>query len=177
MRRAERLLLGAWVGILATHLAILASALPYIYTTQDDGMRCGSLGLSRFALGEVPGLLFSIVALAIALRVWRAFVYPIRWSRGLLAWFGDGVAFLASMSTWVATTLAGVFTMALLLLMLAVLLQNPPPLPTDVHDVNACGEFILNTKPYDPFKGPPYFRQFFEDFSDMFVTGPTPRPG
>src|SRR5437762_9713966 len=72
MRFVERLLF-VWAGFLAANVAILASALPYIYTNEDP-MRCGSLGITRFAIESVPASILAIVFLAVTSYIGRAWM-------------------------------------------------------------------------------------------------------
>ena len=64
MRFGEKLVLGLWAGFLAANIAILASALPYIYT-QEAPMKCGSLGITNFVFNMIPQSILVIIMLAI----------------------------------------------------------------------------------------------------------------
>ena len=50
---------------------------------------------------------------------------------------------------WIPGILAGTSTFALFLTIFTNMLQNPPPLPTNLNDVKACSGFIVNTNPSD----------------------------
>jgi hypothetical protein len=64
MRFVENVLLALWGGFIAANVAVLASALPYIYTEQDASMKCGSLGITTLAINMIPGALLGITILA-----------------------------------------------------------------------------------------------------------------
>src|SRR6516165_11826225 len=72
MRFIENVVLALWGGVIVANIAVLASALPYIYTTQDPSMRCGSLGIANFAINMIPGAMLAIIPLALCFYVGRA---------------------------------------------------------------------------------------------------------
>lgn len=151
MRLGERLVLGLMVGILATDLATLASTVPYIYT-QDHELSCWALGLSRFSLRAAPRILMVLVAATIFFIIGRACVSAIRRRRVPL--------FLVGIIVWGATALAGLGYITNVFMLVAMLLQSPPPLPphSPSVDVKACGDLI----PIPPL--PSVFIQFFRGF-------------
>ena len=156
MRLGERLVLGILVGILATDLAILASALPYIYTT-DKELSCWALGLSRFALRVVPRILIVLVGATIVFIIGRA---------AILSEIRRRRVPVAGSILWGATALFGVVYITNVLMFVAVFLQNPPLIPPNQSaDVKACGEFI----PLPPL--PSVFTRFFR----VFLVGVQPR--
>ena len=71
MKFLEKLTFGLWAGSLAAHVAVLTSALPYIYT-KEEAMRCGSLGLTNFAITMIPQYVGMIVIMAGICYIGRA---------------------------------------------------------------------------------------------------------
>ena len=155
MRLAEKLVLGLWVGLIAAIIAILASALPYIYTTQDLPMRCGSLGIANLAINMIPGAMLAIVPLALLLYGGRAFISAAIRARGPVVRFivrESAITYIGSL-LWVGTAFTGLTLFAWYLESFTILVPNPPQIPPNLSD-KACSEFIgTAAKPltFDPF--------------------------
>jgi hypothetical protein len=149
MRFLESLVLSLWAGFLAANVAILASALPYIYT-KEDPMRCGSLGLTRFVIDMIPEFIGVIILLGVCCYSGRACISAIRWRRVPIVRWILKPAVIVGGGLWFAGAFSGAAVFALFLTVLTNMLRNPPPLPTNLSDVKACSEFIIiNTKPSD----------------------------
>jgi hypothetical protein len=156
MKFLEKLVFSLWIGFLAANVAILASALPYIYTKEDDAMRCGSLGLTSFAINMVPMPILMITVMAVLCYIGRACISANRRRRvpaagWVVAW---DVAFWGLL-LWLPGFLTGAGVFAVFLITFTKMLQHPPELPTNRNDVTACSDFILNTNPldyYNPFQ-------------------------
>jgi len=142
MRRAERVVLGLWAGVGAGCVAIFASALPYIYA-QEDRIRCGSLGLTRMAIGLVPQCIEVIVMLTAFFGLSRVLfaMWRFRFARGLA---------LVGTILWAAAALSGAGVFVWVVNEGAILVATPPPVPADLTDTKACSEFLLNARLYDP---------------------------
>lgn len=78
MRLAERVVLGLWASVAAGCVAIFASALPSIYA-QEYRIRCGSLGLTRMAIGLVPQCIGVVVMLTAFFSVGRGLIAACKW--------------------------------------------------------------------------------------------------
>jgi hypothetical protein len=154
MKFLEKLVFSLWIGFLAANVAILASALPYIYTKEDDAMRCGSLGLTSFAMNMIPQSIVVIIIMAVFCYIGRACVSAAR-RRRVPGWIVAWEVAWGGLFLWVPGFLAGAGVFAVLLITFTKMLQHPPQLPTNQNDVKACSDFINNTKPsdyYDPFQ-------------------------
>ena len=155
MRLAEKLVLGIWVGFIAAIIAILASALPYIYTTQDLPMRCGSLGIANLAINMIPGAMLAIVLLALLFYGGRACISVAIRARGPVVRFivrESAIIYIGGL-LWVGTAFTGLTVFAWYLESFTILVPNPPQIPPNLSD-KACSEFIgTAAKPltFDPF--------------------------
>ena len=144
MRLAERVVLGLWASVAAACVAIFASALPYIYA-QEDRIRCGSLGLTRAAIGLVLECVVAIVLLTAFFSMGRALTASCRWR------WASGLPLVGSI-LWAGAAFAGIGRFVWFVNEDAVLISGPPPLPANLNDTKACATFILNAKPHDPVK-------------------------
>jgi hypothetical protein len=154
MRFVERVVLGLWVGFIAANVAILASALPYIYTQQDPSMKCGSLGIANLALNMIPGSMLAIIILAAFFFGGRACIQQTIRERGPVVGAVVKYAGLLGSLFWVAAAGAGFTTFAWFLESFMIVMPNPPRLPPNLSDSKACSEFIgIASKPpfFDPF--------------------------
>jgi hypothetical protein len=153
MRLVERLVLGLWVGFIAANVAILASALPYIYTTQDVPMRCGSLGIANFAINMITGAMLAIILLALLLYGGRVCISATIRARGPLVGFIVREGAIIGSFLWVASAFSGLTVFAWFLESFTILVPNPPQIPPNLSD-KACSEFIgTASKPpnFEPF--------------------------
>ena len=113
MRFVGNGVLALWGGVIAANIAVLASALPYIYYTQDPSMRCGSLGIANFAINMIPGAMLAIIPLALFFYVGRACISATRRISGwIVAW---EVAW-AGLLLWLPGLLAGAGMFAVMLM-------------------------------------------------------------
>jgi hypothetical protein len=152
MRFAENVVLSLWVGFIVANVAILASALPYIYTDQAS-MRCGSLGIANFAIHMIPQAMLAIVLLALLFYVGRAFISERIRQRGPVPRFISTEGAIVGSLLWVAVILAGLSVFAWYLESFTILVPNPPRLPPNLSD-KECSDFIGRaSKPpnFDPF--------------------------
>jgi hypothetical protein len=150
MRFVENVALALWVGLIAANVAILASALPYIYTQQDPSMKCGSLGIAYLAINMIPQSMLIIITLAAFFYGGRACISersPVVRSMFNYVAFVGSVLWMTAAATW--------FTIfAWFLESVIIVVHNPPPLPPNLSDSKACSEFIgTAAKPsnLDPF--------------------------
>jgi hypothetical protein len=142
MKFVEKVVLGLWVGFIAANVAILASALPYIYT-QEDSIRCGSLGITNFAINMIPAAMLAVLRLEIICYTGRTCISAtIRWKRLPVVGSIVGVGAFAGGLLWVSGAFAGLTVFAWYLEWLTILAQNPPPLPPNLSDMKACSQFI-----------------------------------
>jgi hypothetical protein len=141
MRFIEKLVLGLLASFVVANVAILASALPYIYALEDN-IRCGSLGITNLAMDEIYNGIVFIITQGAMLYGGRFLISVCRivWVRvlGILFWcIGLGIAVLSLL-------LFGTFVN---------MVRNPLPFPPDLNlkDTKACSEFIyLHAMPYAP---------------------------
>jgi hypothetical protein len=148
----EKLVVSLLAGFIVASIAILASALPNIYS-QEESIRCGSLGVTNLVIGLIPGFIWGIIIVSALCYIGRTCIsVTFRWIHDSgLRWSCAGVGG----TFWLSGALSGVGGFAWLLTAFTNMLHNPPPLPPNLNDVKACSEFISNTKPsdyYDPFK-------------------------
>jgi hypothetical protein len=154
MKFLEKLVLGVWVGFIAADVAILASSLPYIYTRQEDPMRCGSLGISTFAIVMISQTMLIIVFLAAICYGGRACISATIRKRGAVVGSIVEVGAIVGGVFWCVSVFTGGTIFAWFLEWLTMLVQNPPPLPPNLSDIKACSQFIGEAaKPpnFDPF--------------------------
>jgi hypothetical protein len=155
MRFGEKVVLGLWLGFIAANIAILASALPYIYA-QENSMRCGSLAITNFAINMIPGAMLGITFLAGMWYSGRACISAnIRWRPRfrVVRWILNEGAILGGF-LWFAAALSGLTGFAWFLESFTILAQNPPQLPPNLSDVQACSQFFgIASQPFkfDPF--------------------------
>jgi hypothetical protein len=102
----EKLVLGLWVGFIAADVAVLASALPYIYTQPDNPMRCGALGISTFAIAKISDIILIIVLFAVIWSGGRAWVSKtIRKHGPAIGLFKDGA--IIGLFLWCGSVFTG----------------------------------------------------------------------
>jgi hypothetical protein len=142
MRFVEKLVLGLWVGFIAASVAILASALPYIYTRPDDPMRCGSLGISTFVIVTISQTMMIIVFLTAIYYGGRACISATIKKRGPMVGFIVEVGAFSGSMLWVVSVFVGATIFFWFLEWLTILVQNPPPHSPNQSDIKACSQFI-----------------------------------
>jgi len=153
MRFIENVVLALWGGVIVANIAVLASALPYIYTTQDPSMRCGSLGIANFAINMIPGAMLAIIPLALFFCVGRACISATIRPHGRVVGFIVREGAIMGGVLWIVAAVTGATVFAWFLESFTILVPNPPPLPPKMSDT-ACSEFIgmaSKRANFDPF--------------------------
>jgi len=153
MRFVGNGVLALWGGVIAANIAVLASALPYIYYTQDPSMRCGSLGIANLAINMIPGAMLAIIPLALCFYVGRACISATIRPHGRVVGFIVREGAIMGGVLWIVAAVTGATVFAWFLESFTILVPNPPRLPPNMSD-KACSEFIgMAQKPatFDPF--------------------------
>lgn len=153
MRVVGNGVLALWGGVIGANIVVLASALPYIYYTQDPSMRCGSLGIANLAINMIPTAMLAIIPLALFFYVGRACISATIRPHGPIVGFIVRDGAIIGGFLWITAAVTGLTALAWFLESLTILVPSPPRLPPNMSD-KACSEFIgMAQKPatFDPF--------------------------
>jgi hypothetical protein len=101
-------------------------------------IRCGSLGITNFAINEINSGIVGIIIFGAILYGARFLISVVR-----IVWLG--------IVLWCIGLVVAALTLGLLLGTFANLLHNPPPLPLNRSDTKACREFIFNLNAMMPY--------------------------
>lgn len=146
MRLTEKILTGVWAALGAANVAILASALPYLYTSDMD-MKCWSFALVNASFYPIKQVIIVISTITILFNISRTLMSAAKFTKLL----GNEVLSILGHVFWLIIFSGGTFVFCNFLYAIGFILADPPPMPLPPETTNraACVRLLLDARPPD----------------------------
>jgi hypothetical protein len=135
LRKTTRTAIGFHVALLGLEVAVIASALPYVYSP-DAPQSCGARFLVHYTFGNIQTSALTAFVLVYIPRIYAVLFEQVLNSFRVLELALEDDKIISVVFN--APAAIAILVFLVVTVGQIATLRNPPPLPFNVHDMNAC---------------------------------------